>query len=560
MDAQPSSGHLDLHSRALAALNHLTGNLDPKLGYEPYFWTIFDEEPVEARHDFCDFGDDTGRYLDSLILIRRMTGAEDGATEEAGLKELLVSYFSEGDGLSYRPATPWSHHDVLLHDQSRVLTALTTWLQADGSPQAELRLRQHIDGLLRIAIREDGLARYPWESYPPHGWDPNYWPGEPFGIRPGEAPYEGGVHISPLVRAYELLGYEPALELARGLAAWNRSFGGVAQEDGSFWVGHPRLTTIAGIARLAQVVGDEDLLAWGRRAYDLARAQGTRFGWLPEKQHHFITCETCAITDLIEAGLLFAEGGQSECFGHVERMARNHLAESQLLDASGVPAWAPFRSSGGRPDTLQSSFDRVRERVQGGFAGFSGPNDWRGRTDFLGYRMMNCCSPRGARALYFVWAHAVRREGRVIQVNLWLDRNAPWALVRSALPQEGRLQVLLREDADLRVRIPDGVAPEQIASTVDRAAKAPTIDGSYLRFEGLRSGQTVEIRVPLGEYETTEHADGHEYRVGWRGDTVVSIDPPGTQIPLYRRHVKAPGSSPAPLEGSPEPARAFVWW
>ncbi len=59
------------------------------------------------------------------------------------------------------------------------------------------------------------------------------------------------------------------------------------------------------------------------------------------------------------------------------------------------------------------------------------------------------------------------------------------------------------------------------------------MDGPYAIVQKLVPGERLELTFPLNSYETTERAAGVDYRVQWKGSTVLQISPPGPKLPLY---------------------------
>ncbi len=153
MANQPSP--FDLCSRARAGLTYLNSNVDRKRGCLPYFSTMFKNDPAEARHDWPDFGDVTGRYVESFILARTMLGVSEPTEAEQQVRALLMSYFNEGDGLSYRPKPDAPYYSTILaemydahvaegFDQARVLWALLQWYTKKHGKREILACRQSI--------------------------------------------------------------------------------------------------------------------------------------------------------------------------------------------------------------------------------------------------------------------------------------------------------------------------------------------------------------------------------------------------------------------------------
>jgi len=520
------------------ALTHL---MDERRGGLPYFRVRLDAKPPEATHEWPDWGDMTARFAEALMMARLMTGCDRWLQAERQLIELLLSFFGE-DGLSYRGETDWSDGSALLFDQSRVLTTLVSWCMTGTDPRASRTTRKHIDALSRIAQKEGDLWRFPARSYPKGGWRP----GEPGGRgAEGEADccYEGGVLITPLVMFYEMEAYDPALDLARAMVNWVLSDGGIA-EDGSFrGHTHSRLATAAGLIRYAVLTGRDDLLERGKRAVDFALGLSTTFGWVPEVVERPEGCEVCSVADLLDCLFLLARGQWPRYYGVADRIIRNHLVETRLRDTSWLPSGDPA------PDTEQTSTEGMPEGLLGAFAGWSAPNDFIGRDT---WRLMNCCTPAGIKALYRAWNAVVGGNWMTTRIDLLINHAGESATVRSWLPADGRVEITVNTAKPLEVRLPDWVQKETVSVAIDgRAAEFSWKDdiiklGEHGR-SWLHEGQVVTVTFPVRETTTTEEKGGGTFTVHWRGNTVVGIEPAGTHHALYQER-KEPAGKPGEQE------------
>lgn len=524
---------LTLEHLAPATAEFLTRMMDDRKGGLPYFTVRLDAAPPVAVHEWPDWGDMTARFAEALMMARLMTGQHRWVPAERRLLELLISFFGP-DGLNYRRKTAWSGEDALLFDQSRVLTTLVSWSMLGTDERASRLVRSHIDALSRIARREGEVWRFPGRAHPRGGWRPDYDAGPGTG-GPAHCCYEGGVHISPLVMFYDMEGYEPALEVARGLVNWVLADGGIA-EDGTFdGHVHSRLATAAGLIRYGLLSGRRDLIERGRRAVEFALSLSTDFGWVPEFVEEPEGCEVCCLMDLLDCFFLLARAGWPQYYQRAERVIRNHLVETQLSDVGWLP-----RGEGGPEDDRRSTRG-MPERLLGAFAGWSAPNDFIGRNR---WRLMNCCGPAGLRALYLAWNEVVGGDWQITRINLLLNHAAESASVRSWLPAEGRVEIRVKATRPtgvnpLEVRIPDWVAREHLTVTVDGEATPFLWADPYIRLGGegqprLQPGQLVTIEFPVAETTTTETKGGGTFTVRWRGDTVIGIEPAGTHHPLYQ--------------------------
>ena len=130
-------------AKVTLGLNFLNNNVDKNRGFLPYFFTDFKNDPAESMHDWPDFGDLTGRYVEAFSKARNLLGITSPGEVEVGLRDLLMSYFDSGDGLSYRPKPEkpyfswifqrmYDEHIAEGFDQSRVLWGLLGWCLDTG--------------------------------------------------------------------------------------------------------------------------------------------------------------------------------------------------------------------------------------------------------------------------------------------------------------------------------------------------------------------------------------------------------------------------------------------
>jgi len=535
---------LILEHRVPAAAEFLTRMVDRRQGGLPYFRVLLDGRPPVAQHDWPDWGDMTARFAEALAMARLMTGSDRWLGSERELFGLLLSFFGE-DGLNYRSKTDWSGDDALLFDQSRVLTTMVSWCMLGGDERASRLARRQIDALTRVAEKQGEVWRFPGRAYPRggrapgrEGWVSGYDGGS--GTKGLADPcYEGGVLISPVVMLYDMEGYDPAFELARGLVNWVLTADGIA-EDGRFRDHvHSRLATAAGLLRYALLTGRDDILERGKRAVDFALNLSTAFGWVPEYVERPEGCEVCCIMDLLDCLFLLGRSGQGQYYDVAERVIRNHLVESQLRDTGWLPTGQPGA------DSERTSTSGMPQRLFGAFAGWSAPNDFIGRDVWA---LQNCCTPAGIRACYLAWNEVVGGDWMNTRINLLLNHAGEAASVRSWLPWEGRVEVKVKQAKPVEIRVPDWVEHTQVAATIDGQAAPLAWSGNCVKFgeygkSSLQPGQLVTVTFPVRETTTTESRGGatagNPFTVHWRGDTVVQIEPAGTHYPLYSRRAEA---------------------
>jgi len=539
------------------SLNYLTRMVDAD-GL-PYF-NIFRTQPAEAAHDWPDFGDVMSRQWQAVIMARNMTGEE--IPVERIWREKVMSYLSPADGLLYRPETGYSQRVADAGDQALTLYALATAYLDRPDDTLRRAVTRMVDGMVARA-----------DTMPEKG-------------------FLGGFGIKSLMACARLMGYEPALRLAaRAIDAifaerWDGS--GKAplfMPDNTFRQGghmHGNLRTLVGAADYALYVKDPALFSRVDALYRFVRGEATRFGFLPEqvgRHGDIVLCETCAIMDYLGLATTLANHGHPEYWGDVERAARNHLIESQLVDGS----W--LESDNSRPDTAQFTWRDIGERMVGGYAGWSSPNHFLAVHETLGAHwggpelhgkpraFQNCCGGSGTHAFFIVWKNAARFAGDCLSVNLHIDKLLPQAEIRGYQPFDGRLTIDLKQPCRVRVRIPEFTSFAEIRAEAGGKPVAAREWGNYIELGHRPAGERFVIRYPLPVSTEAVHIGnpGHRqytYRATWKGDTVVAMEPGGNDYvtgysdfdksqvpifygeegpgPLYRRSDWLPNAEPEP--------------
>ena len=506
MSAQPMTP-LNLEQEGLGSYNYLERLGDPETGYTCF--DVFLTNPAEAVHDWPDFLDVPGRSAESCVLLRHMTG-RTVATEDAFFRRIYG--FQEGDGLFYRPETPITTHQVYLEEQALVMGALLARAIADDDAEAQDRLARLVRGLAAQ------------------------------GIAAGAFP---AMLTRPLVRAYEAFALPEALALLESFRATVMTDSPLFRADGSFEGHvHSHEYAAAGLVELGRVTGDDELIAAMDRVFRFVRSQSTAFGFVPEvaeRKDDVIACETCDLMDYIHLALTLARAGHTEYYDDVERAVRNHLIESRVRHGDWLPAGASAK------DDEYAYRVGVAEKVVGAYGGWSSPNHILAYDEYLpaawvkspevGHlylgkvrALQNCCGPSGPKAVYLAWQHASRVEGTTLRINLLLDRALPEADVRGCEPWEGKVEVTLRAPLAIALRVPGFAAAGEVRAVVNGEEAALRTEGGYAVTPKLAAGDVVAFAYPLPEREETISIGNagrqqYEYRVAWRGSTVLRMEP-----------------------------------
>ena len=155
---------IDFKHIASQAVHHYSSMLDEKYHNLPYFFTKLDAQESYAMHSEWDFGDATGRYLDSVILCEQMIGGETQVQTKDKLKEALRWMRSDKDGLFYRKATEWGvTGGAGMFDQRSAFLGLLSWYFEKKGEEPERYIDQLIQGLKHIGVEKDDYICFPFE-------------------------------------------------------------------------------------------------------------------------------------------------------------------------------------------------------------------------------------------------------------------------------------------------------------------------------------------------------------------------------------------------------------
>ncbi|MFA5865824.1 MAG: hypothetical protein WC975_14215 [Phycisphaerae bacterium] len=547
------SALFDIPERIRMGYEFLVGNLDQRFDYFPTFTTILTPNNPMARHDFPDFGDLTSRYLEGLYLARNMIGSRVDGQILNRLENLFVSFFRHEDGLNYRPPVdhpffselgkkPYQADIAEGFEQSRVMLTLVTWYLYTRDSEVRDRMDKLIEGIRTKAVHKDNYMYFTRPGFPP-GFRPS----------PEESPYLqqlyfAGTQIQPLIKWYEITGSELALDTARRLYHFLTRDFFYFGPDGSFQAldvvppgswdringhTHSRLGTIAGLLKYGNVLSDQDAIAFGKQSFDwFYRNYCLQSGWCPEFLGRFPIeqegCETCTLMDLIFCCLELCAAGYESYWDIIERVFRNQLLEQQITDTtflgtSDLPRGDVFQEYPVRPGDLL-----------GAFGGWCGVNDFIGANP-SGWRLMNCCSPSGIKAIYLAWHNAIQFHDGRLQINLLLSRRSKYADVISFDPVAGRVEVKPHRNCILTIRLPDWVEKDQVHLEVNGKHRPIVWQRFSLVVGAVGPNEKVVVAYPLRKIKTIEKAGSIQYTMDWIGNTVMDVSPPGRFAPLYQR-------------------------
>jgi len=252
-----------------------------------------------------------------------------------------------------------------------------------------------------------------------------------------------------------------------------------------------------------------------------------------------VSSEICEVADMIASALKLSLLGDDR-WDDVDRWVRNQFAECQLTDTSWLTdghlervdrSLEPLPGAGCSGPEYGTT-DRVLERAVGSFSGWPSANDF---VQGKGWSIMHCCTGNGTRALYYVWEKILTFDRGTLRINLLLNRASRLGDIHSHIPFHGRADVLVKQDLNLEIRLPEWVAPEEASCTVDGTSRDLAFAGRYALIGLVGAGQTVTLLFPIPERTDRVIIEKRSYTLIRRGNDVVWIDPPGKNCPLYQR-------------------------
>jgi len=368
--------------------------------------------------------------------------------------------------------------------------------------------------------------------------------------------------IQGLAQYYKVTGYKPAIDLAGKLTRYIRFHAQYYEPDGTplvgedergwfLYLGHPKIANakhgghghnhsigLLSVLEYAAAVNDAETLAFVWTGYEWIKAHGSSLtGFFPEMLlPDYDVSESCINADMVAMALKLTDAGVGDYWDDADRWARNHFLESQLTD----PAWvhrvgerSPAHAVAG-----QETSDHVAERCVGAFAGWSTGNDFVVSRPQDPNTLQNCCQGNSLRSVYYLWQHILSFANGTLRVNLLFNRASAWCDIHSYIPYEGRVDLKIKKSCDRTlVRMPEWIAggSEQVSCEVNGRPRTIQWQGQYVEVGHAKPGDTITVKFPISERTVQETIGGVSYKLEIRGNTVLSIDPPGKNGPLYER-------------------------
>lgn len=531
---------LDLRNHLALAVEHIINTLDERQDYLPFFHYELVQQPTRLQHGPFDSPHVAGRYLDALACcasIIELPNAPDAY--DALARQLYDSLERHNSGLPWNAPSPWQPNMAVMHNCREVVLGLLALWNWRGDPLARRALRRLCQSIL-TAIGDS--PRFPGECLGPEGWTTAF-----SGIL-AAPPATTGRLIRPLVQYFRQSGDEVALELARRFAAdnMNTAFaadGTITTEAGTHM--HSITGTITGLIDYGILAGDDAIIEGARRAFDVGmRPFRSSYGWVKEFRwepwlaeplaaagyagHDINRGEANNTGDLVEAALLLGSLGNPSYYEDADRILRNHLLASQVIDT----AWV--QEAVGHKDTAEARYGDVGRRARGGFC-FGSPDGLMSYAEEA-YQINADLVGGSTQAICEAWRAIAAVDSANAQINLLFSKQDTGLVLTCPPPGPEPITIRLDQAKNLRARIPSWTNPSDVSYSINdmpRASVAAAIEGGYLELTALEPGAVIKIWLPTRRQRVSEVIGGQVYEVEWHNDTVVGISPRARFHPLY---------------------------
>jgi len=557
---------LDLAGRMGLAINALTNVWNPNEKWSLAFNVDFSCRPavLTTNHLTDAYLNIPAKFLEALVVCRLSSGSEYNLDIDVGVISAQLSFLGD-DGLTYCPTDtldklaenrPFSE----VWGEGRLMLAISMLAQVDDDPRWVDIGKRKVDRLLALSREKDGF-RFLWKG--------RFQPGETVpddADEPSGGREDGSLldrYTDPKMSIiysvgalghgaglfYRVTGYEPALELSRGLARWAlaRVF---TNEDGRWDIYHfhHSLYALMAVCEYGYAVGDRDVLERVDACYRWAREMGDPLtGFYAEcmpgsecyLKREGNTVEICEVSDMVWLALYLTRAGIGDYWDDVDRWVRNMYAEGQMQNTDFLDRIPDdYFSVDPNPRPYQDVRDIPRRSV-GSFFGWMRANDGLDvKKTAQGPKLshssiMHCCTGNGARTLYHVWDSIVTKEANRVRVNLLLNRASPWLDVDSYLPVEGKVVLHIKDAPTVAVRMPEWCDPTEVIIGVNGERRRALVQGRFVQVGFLKPGDEVTLTFPVPERTIHRVIGEIPYKLVLRGSNVVSIDPKGVAYPLY---------------------------
>jgi Beta-L-arabinofuranosidase, GH127 len=586
----------DIAERCKLGIHALTAIADPRADYEIYGAADFFRNPAAMVHDFNDWTQNQEGFMEALPLLRLASGdSQNSEVDPIWMRSTLHSIGP--DGLLYVPLNgrPWGRlgsdgvNPVWRKDGSqtkfqdpsvtqfanvstcqRMIGTMTVYYLRDKNPMWIEVIQAMVRRLNDLAIHRKDYCYFAAGSFEPDAKvDPNaamptgsLW-GVSWNTRliQGLAQYYRVTHDKPAAAlGQELTNYalyhsdvfdsdgrwllDPEFRGAQGFPDFavpdyvKKQFGREGMRIGGHSHGH--MIALLALVDFADAIQHRELWEFCKKIFDWSRQPGEeygvslRVGWFPEFYvPGYPSADADPQADMIGVGLKLSDAGLGDYWDEVDRWVRNQFAEQQLTDVTDLKALSARSPS--KPLAWNESADDVADKSLGAYGSSVSGNDWALGLASTG--IAQCCTGSATRTLYYIWNRMLSYQDGELRVNLLMNRASPWADIYSYIPYEGRVDLKVKKQCqNVKLRAPEWITTSNpaLSCTINGHVRTVRWQGRYIDLGTVNPGDKVTVEFPISEQTIRERIGPVTYTLVLRGNTVVSIDPKGKNVPLYQ--------------------------
>lgn len=503
---------------------NLLNILSPSHGHHPY-WSVLIDPQNRGRCKMKYASHNIGRWWDAMLRLEAATGFVIPGDIEGVMVRNLADCLTNSLGvccfltpLGKEPAG-W----VDSHSQREILLSLAGLVRYRGNRWAADQGSRMVRALDRY-IRDDGmwdgplmarLARANGIEVDPSG------PGR-HAFQDVRLTESHGRMIEGLLEFYLATGDDASLTLSDRLARIcmkisTRPDGTVPEHD--YVHTHSLFCTYRGLIMYGQLTRQHEYIDRVYESYLVSiRKYLKPSGFISHDWGTETSGETTSPGDAAQLALWLSRSGHTELLDDVERIVRSRLLASQITEPLGLePQAADDRDE----------HARLEDRVIGAFGGDQRHphGDGRPTTDITAAGLHTLCD---------IYTHIVEDTPLGTVLNFHFDFEDERLRVDAGRDQVGRLAIHPKQaQKNLLVRMPAWTPLQSIGVIVDGQPVDTSTVGPFLLVRVPQAGAAIDVQYDLPHSTSEEIIDGVTYRLKWRGDEVVGINPNTEFRPFY---------------------------
>lgn len=248
------------------------------------------------------------------------------------------------------------------------------------------------------------------------------------------------------------------------------------------------------------------------------------YGWVKEQLWlETDQGETNQIGDMVQIFIMLAEReNQAYWYSRAEKFMRGGILPSQVLCSDKL-------TDTDRTPSDNSEYN-ISKRMLGGF-GFATPTAHM-QHEVSAINTVDITQGAVQSICRFIKDITTKRQDG-LYLNLLFSWDTPHAKVVSLLPVKGEVNITLKEDDNLYIRLPERTKPNSINLTVDGCNVSFKHLNGYITLGKIKCGSTVRLCFVPEKDSFGEFIHHYHYIVTMFGEQVIKVEPQKGVYPLF---------------------------